>query len=384
MDLKLFLDQVDPALHRKDLSANSFQNSIFINSTIMHDLDGIDIALLGLGDYRGTGINSMDFDPASEVRNLLYGLSKTSGTNRILDLGNLRNGPTPEETAIRLQEVCAHLMQNDVLPIIIGGSQDLSFGQYTAYSTLGKLLTLINIDAEFDLGSDDQLSKTYLTKIFKYDPNFLFNYVHLGYQAYFIDEDELAMLEKLYFEAHRLGACKENIKEMEPIIRDADLLIWDLSSIQEMYVPSTLQPNPFGFTGEEACQLAWYAGLNDKLTSFGLYNLSSVNDQSDRRSAMVVATMIWYFIEGYYHRKGDKNFMTSDYLIYEVSMGKDPDSIRFFKSKLSEKWWMEIPDENVNSVFIRNKMVPCSYQDYETALSGEVPQRWLSAMAKMS
>ena len=88
--------------------------------------------------------------------------------------------------------------------------------------------------------------------------------------------------------------------------------------------------------------------------------------------------MIWYLIEGYYHRKGDKNFMSNDYLKYEVHLGGDPDSIRFYKSKLSESWWMEVPNPESQGLFNRNSMLACSYSDYETALKGDVPDRWFN------
>lgn len=383
MDLKLFLDPVDTDLISSGLSNQSFQQSIFINSEVQYDLDGIDIVLLGLTEGRGAGNHQGYETSITGLRKHLYSLTKTSGKNRVLDLGNLRNGPTAEDTYLRLKEVIEFLLEQNILPILMGGSHDMAIGQYLGYEQKDSLVTLLNIDARFDLAENDDVSKSFLGRIFKHDPNYLFNYIHMGHQSYFVDEAELAMLERLCFESYRLGELKGKIQEAEPIIRDADLAVFDMSSIQRSYCPDVLGSNVFGFTGEEACQLAWYAGLNDKLSTFGLYNMLQ-NDENATATSEVAATMIWYFIDGFYHRKGDKNFMSNDYLIYEVSLGGNPDTIRFYKSKLSEKWWMEVPDDSEDSVFLRNKMVPCSYSDYETATQGEVPQRWVSALAKMS
>lgn len=383
MDLKLFLDLVSDEVVDNTLPGSSFQKSIFINKDISFELDGIDIVLLGVSDYRGAG----DYEgkqAANQIREKLYKMSKNTGKNRILDIGDLRPGPTHVDTRLRLKELVEYFLSQNVLPIIIGGSQDMDLGQYTAYESTKKLITWLSIDARFDLDEKSTADRGHLAKIIKHDPNFLFNYIHLGYQSYFVYPEEIALMEKLYFEAYRIGEIKNRLTEMEPVLRDADAVSFDLSAIQSHYCNAVIQPNVFGLSGEEACQLMWYAGLNDKLSSIGFYNYLPEEDM-DRSTSEVIAAMIWYFIEGFYHRKGDINFLTNDYLVYEVSLDDNPDSIRFFKSKLSEKWWMEIPDEGGSkSVFLRNKMVPCSYSDYEVASKGEVPQRWLNAFAKIN
>ena len=380
MDIKLFLDPVETSSLLEDLPASSFQRSIFINHTKMYDLDGIDIVLLGLTDQRSAGYEGSQ--PLSEFRRQLYQLSKTTGKNRILDLGNLRNGPTVEDTRLRLMEVCEYLLEKNIMPIIIGGSHDLDIGQYRAYEAAEKMITLLNIDARFDLNDQHSIAAGHIAKIIKHDPNYLFNYIQLGYQSYFVDPEQIGVMEHLSFDAVRLGELKHKLQEYEPVIRDADMMTFDLSSIQSLYFPASTHPGVFGLNGEEACQLCWYAGLNDKMTSIGFYDYLPERDATDSRSAQLLATMIWYTIEGFYHRKGDKNFMSNDYMIYEVAFENRPETIRFYKSKKSEKWWMEIPDEHSDSVFLRNKMIPCSYSDYETALDGELPQRWLKAMSR--
>jgi formiminoglutamase len=380
MDIKLFLDPVSEDCISEDLAPTSFQKSIFINHSKMYDLDGIDIAILGITDLRNGNQSSPGV--INQFRKALYQLSRTSGHNRVLDLGNLRNGPEPEDTKLRLMEVCEYLLGRDILPIVIGGTHDFDFGQYRAYEAHEKLITLLNVDARLDLSKDGVEREAHIARIIKHDPNFLFNYIHMAFQSYFVDPDQSAVIEQLSFESTRLGELKGKIQELEPVIRDADMLSFDLSAIQSMYFPATDRPNVFGLTGEEACQICWYAGQNDKLTSLGLYEYFEDKDPMDKRSAQLLATMVWYFIEGFYHRKGDKNFLSNDYLIYEVAFEDRPETIRFYKSKKSEKWWMEIPDENSDSVFLRNKMIPCGYSDYETATKGEFPARWLKAMSR--
>jgi formiminoglutamase len=382
MDLKLFLDPVSESCLDDSLGVDSFQNAIFVNTEVSYELEGIDIAILGITDYRGVTDNLINSDAPDLIRNKLYHLSKTSGRNRILDLGNLRNGPTIDDTRLRLKEVVNHLLTHGIFPVIVGGSHDLDVGQYAGYDGLDKLVTLLNVDSRIDFNPEAPPCRSHTSKILRYDPNYLFNYIHMGYQGYLVPGSELEMLQKLNFESYRLGDIREDLEELEPIIRDADLVSFDASAIQSIYCPNVVSPNVFGLTGEEACQICWYAGLNDKLSSFGIYDFFPDKNVQDPNTAMVIATMIWYLIEGFYNRKGDRNMLTNDYLVYEVALGGNPDSIRFYKSKLSEKWWMEVPDDEETSVFLRKKMIACSYSDYEMATSGEVPQRWINALSR--
>ena len=65
-------------------------------------------------------------------------------------------------------------------------------------------------------------------------------------------------------------------------------------------------------------------------------------------------------------------------------MPVDPETIVFYKSKFTEKWWMEVGHHRPGARYARNTMVPCSYSDYQTATKGEVPERYISAMAKLT
>lgn len=377
MDLKLFFDPTEVDV---DKTPTSFQSSIYVNRHKMPEYSGMDIALIGLKEYRGSGKKGSE-KSADEIRKQLFKLKKGFGDYAVVDLGNFRNGPKLEDTYLRLKEVCNYLMDKNIIPILFGGSHDLDLGQYYSYEGSGKLVSVLNIDNSMDFGGDNA-SEGHLGRMFKHNPNYLFSYCQLAYQSYLVDQKELELMDQLAFESVRLGVVKENIKDIEPIIRDADMMTFDLSALQVNYVPGASDAKVYGLTGEEACQLSWYAGQNEKLSSIGLYNYDEALDDADRKNAFVICTMIWYFVEGYYHRKGDKNFMSNDYIVYEVHFGGEPETIKFYKSKLSERWWMEVPNAESLGVFNRSRMIACNYSDYELALTGEVPDRWLNFYSK--
>lgn len=385
MDLTIFFSPVDESIYTDISSPTSFYKSIRAFTEKMPDYRGSHIAIIGVKESRGNAVNEGTSDGPDEIRRKLYQLKKGTGNYRIVDLGNLNPGHDLDETYVRLSEVCRILLENNVLPLIIGGSHDLDYGQYAAYENLEKLVSFLNVDAMLDLEdrTENNPSRQHIHKVLLYEPNYLFSYTHLAYQTYLIDPLSVSVLEKLYFEAFRIGQLRTNIQEIEPAIRNADMLSFDITAIRSSDAPGNALAQPFGLTGEEACQICWYAGLNEKLSSIGFYEYNPAFDDIHKKTASVVATMIWYFIEGYYCRKNESNFKSNDFLKYTVSMPVEPETISFYKSKLSEKWWMEVPYANGREQYSRNSIVPCSYNDYQTAVKGEVPERYINTLAKL-
>jgi formiminoglutamase len=381
MDLTLFFNPVNEDL-LADTRATDLARSLTVYVHKMPTYKDAHLAIIGVPEERGAGQNTGTAQAPDEIRKKLYRLKRSNVSYRIADLGNLKPGHDLAETYTRLSEVCRILLENNVLPIIVGGSHDLDFGQYTAYEQLDKLVSFLNIDALLDLEQDEPAA-SHLHKILLHEPNYLFSYTHLAYQSYLINPDAVNMLEKLYFEAFRIGQMRTNLREMEPVIRQADMLSFDITAIRSADAPANIHAQPFGLTGEEACQICWYAGLNEKLSSIGFYEYNPRLDDATRKTASVIATMIWYFIEGYYHRKSDQDFRSNDFLKYVVALPAHPDTITFYKSKRTEKWWMEVPFPEGLERYARNSIVPCSYADYEAATRGEVPERYIQTLAKL-
>ncbi|HRJ29465.1 MAG TPA: formimidoylglutamase [Cyclobacteriaceae bacterium] len=385
MDLTIFFSPLDESIYSNIASTSSFYKSIRVFSDKMPDYKDAHIALLGVKENRGAGDNTGTAKAADEIRKKLYALKKGNGKYRIVDLGNLNPGHDLQETYTRISEVCRILLENNVLPVILGGSHDLDYGQYSAYETMEKLISLLNVDAFLDLedSRDTPAHRQHIHKILLHEPNYLFSYTHLAYQSYLIDASSVAVLEKLYFEAFRIGQMRTNLQEMEPVIRNADMLSFDITAIKSADAPGNANAQPFGLSGEEACQICWYAGQNEKLSSVGFYEYNPDFDDVHKKTASVVATMVWYFIEGYYHRKKEQNFRSNDFLKYVVAMPVENETITFYKSKLSERWWMEVPYPGGLERYARNSIAPCSYNDYQVATKGEVPERYISMVAKL-
>jgi formiminoglutamase len=340
-----------------------------------------DIAIFGVQENRGKTVDNSEENPADLIRRKLYGLKKGTGRYRIADLGNLRPGITLEETQIRIREVVETLISQNTIPIILGSSHDLDYGQFLAYESWGRPVNLVTIDSKLDMteNADAPENQNHLHKILMHEPNYLFSFSQIGHQSYLTEPEMMNVLEKLHFETIRIGEVHKDITKTEPLVRHADLLSFDVSAIRFQDVPGYAPANPFGLTGEQACQLAWYSGLNDQLTSFGLYEYEPAYDPQ-RIGAFTLATMVWYFIEGYYQRKSELDFTSKKFKKYQVSFHDNPNKMIFYKSNVSDKWWLEV--ENL-SPEKDNLIVPCTYDDYLLATNGEVPNRWILTQARM-
>jgi hypothetical protein len=249
---------------------------------------------------------------------------------------------------------------------------------YRAYDNLDQMVNIVSIDNQFDFHKENALpSNSFLSKIIVEEPNNLFNFANLGYQTYYNSQEEIDLIEKLYFEAYRLGEVATTISVAEPVFRDADLVSIDVNALQSAVSGNIEVFQPNGFNGKEICTLTRYAGISDKVTSFGIFNFNPSEQQN-----VLVAQMIWYFIEGYSFRSNEYPFGSKEnYIKYIVPI--DTEELVFFKSNKTERWWIEIPFfSNVNNKLKRNTLLPCTHEDYLAACEQEIPERWWKAQRR--
>ena len=167
---------------------------------------------------------------------------------------------------------------------------------------------------------------------------------------------------------------------VEPVLRDADIVSIDMSAAKNSEAPATKNASPNGFTGAEMCAVSRYAGISDKVTSFGIYEYNAIYDDKNQ-TAQLISQMIWYFIEGVNYRANDYPFGVKDrYQKYIVPI--DDQVLNFHKSNKSGRWWMEIAlnEHNKNK---RHTLIPCTYEDYISATNQEIPDRWIRTLKKI-
>lgn len=387
MDLNEYFEPID--INKIDIPRSSLMPCIADRTISFNSRDNnfpnysqASLIMLGVNDDRGSEVNKGCVGGADEIRCYLYPLALPTPDNmRLVDLGNLSIGLTVDDTRQALTDVVAQLLRDNHIVIVIGGSQDLTFSLYQAYAKVGKVINICAVDSRFDLDESPQLhSRNYLRHIIMQQPNYLFNFTNIGYQTYFVGQSAVELFEELQFDAFRLGWLQENLMRAEPLMRNADCVSIDISAVRQSDAPANADPSPHGLYGEQLCRLARFAGMSDKTSTFGLFEFNPSYDNHGQ-TAHMLAHALWYFIEGVHNRKQDFPYKdTENYRKVTVPVidHNQSEDIVFFKSKKSDRWWIQVPcTDDQLSRFKQHLLVPCLVDDYVEATQNRIPEIWL-------
>ncbi len=358
-----------------------FSNIYFLKETeTISNNKNFNIAIIGVPEDRNSKNKGTNKAP-DKIRKELYKLFIPSKIN-IIDIGNLKKGKSVNDTYIALSEVVFELLKNELAVIIIGGSKDLIVPICKSYEKGKKTFNLCIAEPKFNLKENYDIfsEETYLSEIIE-NNNKLFNYTNLGYQTYYNPTENINYISKKY-DAFRLGISRTKINNNEPILRDSDFFAIDISSIKKNDAPGVLKPSIHGFYGEEICQLAGYAGISDKISTFGIFNTNPVFDK-ENQTIELAAQIIWHFIQSFYLRKDEGNPKTiKNQKKYIVNVEGLTKNIIFYKSTKTQRWWFEVPYIKKGKEKI--KLIACSFEDYIKASNNEIPERWWKFFKKLN
>lgn len=324
------------------------------------NFEKISLAIIGIGE----GVDN--------IRRTFYALSDTFGGLTFADLGNVR-----KEDISFIAPLINELIQSGIVPILIGTGTNSTLAQFNSYKMKKNAITVAVVDEKINLPNSENADKTQWENLLT-DAK-LFNAGIIGLQMHYNEQAVTEFMEQKNFEIVRLGKAKNNLEETEPAIRDADMVSIHLSALKYSDAPAQKRISPSGFTIEEACQLARYAGMSDKLTSFGVYGFQS-NAEDTGLTSESVALMLWYFVEGFYNRKGDFPISAAFNQLtqYLVDVKTMQQRVSFWRSNKSGRWWMEIPIKSKKKLE-RHRLISCSYNDYLLACNDDLSERLMNA-----
>lgn len=196
-------------------------------------------------------------------------------------------------------------------------------------------------------------------------------YTSLAYQRHFVSRQTLKHLESMYWESASLAHLREDLTRVEPLLRDAQLSFFDLSALRGATFPQVKGIAPAGLFLEDACRITRYQGMSDCLQLWGILSLP---ETPNKLEAQGVGQMLWYFLEGWHHRKKEYPIEVASLTHYWVDLKAQGLSLRFFKSSRSGRWWVQLPPRPLEET-ARQHLLACAYEDYEIACAGDLSMR---------
>lgn len=354
-----------------------FSNIINVHTenSPIKNLDKYKIAIFGVPEGRNCPIPGTIKAPDG-IRKQLYQLTKIPGKLKIIDLGDMKRGVSFDDTVAGLADVLVYLSEKEIFPLILGGSSALALAIDKAMKMLMKRYTLATVDSRIDyIGNKDMLgSQRFLKDIMDGNNCMLTHFINIGYQTQLNDQQVVNRLKKKHAELVRIGEARKSIHLTEPLIRDSDVILFDMSSVRQSDAPGTISPSPNGFYGEEICLLARYAGISDNLSLFALFDVDPDIDLREQTTGLA-AQVVWFFLEGFAQKQYETQFLDIDngrFTRYHVSVPDVGGDMVFVKSNFTDRWWIELINTGEE-----NKFIACSQEDYLKANHGEVPERWL-------
>ena len=329
-----------------------------------------DLALLGIPEINGKR-QKKGYTSTDTIRSSLYKLAAIEGKLKIIDFGNLKAAKSHKGTLLAIRDIIEYLKELNIVTVVIGGSQELTLGMCEAYRNK-KYFWLSAIDAVLDIkkGTETFNSKNYLTRLFSQFPN-LFQFSLIGYQQHLTGERLINKTND--FGNHlRLGEMRDNFQRAELLLRNSNVLSFDMGALKSTEAPETTAKNPNGLRADEACQLAHYAGLSPRLSAFGLFETAADISENGLTSALA-AEIIWYFFKGVSARQLSINRTT-----YKVEIENLDHPVVFRHEKELDRWWFDV--QGINGEIVE---IACSEEEYRQAAANEIPERWIRFLQKM-
>jgi hypothetical protein len=330
------------------------------------DVTHVDAVLVGLPDND----SGTTFKTANEVRNQINKLTGLSKKIKILDLGNIISGSVFNDTCERLKAIFSILLNHEIKVFVLGNSAVYHRTISNSFISNNIPINQVWIDSciTWEHFVIDPLSADFSDTL----RNAPINFINIGYQNYFVEKEIVDFINDSNFESYRLGTVRSKIQDFEPVLRDANMVDISLNALKFSDAPGARKASPNGLSGDEICQLSFFAGYSHRLKVLAIFDLQVANDNRDITS-LLAAQVIWYALEGMAVKVFEDPELTPDiFSKFHIHIDIANQNLAFYKSNLTQRWWMEIELAEKK----RSVLFSCSEKDYELACRQEIPDRW--------
>ena len=336
-----------------------------LGNTISDEVQENGVVLIFCSDERGSGGNA-EMKDFSRLRKEFYTLSSFDFEVSICDLGDLMSGKTQADTRYVLEEILTFCYNKNAVPVVIGGSVDLSYALFSALNFHQKGINYAHISNVASLSNEgEEISESnYLHKILTKKEASLRNFHLLGYQRHLNEIALLKLMKEVDFDVLRLADMMNTTERAEPFFRRADMVTLNCDAVESFSEAFSTNPQVNGLNRREICAYMKEIGLSENLKTVGVFNFNA--DSKNLLNHQLMAQMLWYLIEGINVQRTHPKERSYDTFVVLI----DNRDFSFKRDTVSGLWYFA-KGKDVK------KWIPCSREDYENAKRGELNKRFL-------
>ncbi len=246
-----------------------------------------------------------------EIRRALYRLTPTKSSAltdadvRLFDAGNLKRHMKLEEAHSKLEAIVNYFLRYGYTPIVLGGSNDMSYPDFKACDAVRERCGAINVDSHLDMreplngiNSGTPYRMLLDEKILKGT-----DFIEYGIQEFANSREHLSYARAAKVQVVTLGQIRSRgnseafMEAYRSVSRDTGnvYVSFDIDSVRGSDAPGVSASIPTGLTAEEILECAYLAGSEMKtaMTDVCEFNPKyDVDGHTAKLAAMIVANFL--------------------------------------------------------------------------------------------
>ena len=243
------------------------------------------------------------------IRRALYTLTPdaehpdafTALLNRTADLGDVPVTGDVEADQERLGDVLAPLLADGVVPVVLGGGHETSFGHFLGYAGADLDVEILNWDAHADvrpLNDGRAHSGSPFRQALEHASGRCLRYAVAGLQPHSTARAHLDFVDDYGGEViWRRVLTDVRIRSIAIGLAERTLATFDLDAVDAAAAPGVSAPTPGGLPADLWLYAAYEMGRSPRVASMDVVELNPAFDL-DGRTARLAALTVWHFLKG--------------------------------------------------------------------------------------
>jgi formiminoglutamase len=247
-------------------------------------------------------------DGPDAIRRALYRLTPDAEhgafadlLDRTADLGDVRVTGDVEADQERLGDVLAPLLADGVVPIVLGGGHETSFGHFLGYVGAGQDVEILNWDAHADVRPlKDGLahSGSPFRQALEHASGRCLRYAVAGLQPHSTARAHLDFIDDYGGEVvWRRTLTEVRIRSIAIGLAERTFATFDLDAVDAVAAPGVSAPNVGGLPADLWLYAAYEMGRSSRVASMDVVELNPAFDL-DGRTARLASLTVWHFLKG--------------------------------------------------------------------------------------